>query len=135
MTVWQSSGRGVGTIAEDAFSPSPSSPPAASALSSAEDAVSEPLPAAASEQKHTILPCTGPRPLLSALRSGDLASAPATTTLTAAVAARGLLAASHAGTPAAAAARSIGGGGVEGKGKALRRADLYCQVLCPLVVV
>jgi len=58
---------------------------------------------------HTLLPRTGTPPRLSALRSGDLASVLASATLAATVTgASGLLAASRAGNPATAAARSIG---------------------------
>jgi len=60
--------------------------------------------------KTRLLLGTGTRPHRSVLKSIDLTSAPATTTLVAAVATRGLLAASRAGNPAVAVARSIGGG-------------------------
>lgn len=113
--MWQSSGRKAeGTIAEEAF-PLSSSPPAASASSAA----SEPLSLAGSEKKHAILSGTGTGPHRSALKSGDLTPAPTTATLVAAVTAGCLLAASRAGNPAVAEARSIG----LGCGKGLEEGD------------
>jgi hypothetical protein len=108
--VWQSSGRGGAAIAEEAFSPSPASPPAGSAPSSVEDAASEPPAPVALAQKDALISGTG---LRRPLRSGDLASAPAVATRAGAITARGLLATTRVGNLAAAAARSIAAGEVE----------------------
>ena len=116
-TVWQSSRReAAGTIAEEAFSSSPSCPPVVASAPSG-SAASGPLPASELEQKHAFLLGTGTGPHRSALKITDLTSAPASTTLVAAVATRGLLAASRAGNPAVAVARSIGGGSRKGRGE------------------
>jgi hypothetical protein len=109
-TVWQSSGRSGAAIAEEPFSPSPASPPAAPAPSSVEDAASEPPAPVALAQKDALISGTE---LRRPLRSGDLASAPAIATRAGAITARGLLAATRVGNLAAAAARSIEAGEVE----------------------